>query len=556
MPIARVQLEDGRIARFEVPEGATEQDVLAAAAELNKPAPKQTDPVLNSPIGGLLRGLRDPIDAGAQLLTRGIEAISPAGSGMEAWARRQRENVEGINRQAEQDYRQNWRGGDVPSFDTGRVAGNVAATLPLAFAMPAGGATMAGRLAAGAGQGAAIGTLAPVDPDTKDFWGDKVEQAALGGVFGAGGAGVAEGLSRVIAPKVAPEVKALMDRGVTPTPGQIIGGAAQRAEEGFTSVPVLGDSIRAGQRRAVEQFNIAALDDALSPLGKSLPKGTEAGRDAVKAAGETISQAYDDLLPKLTAAVDQQFLGDLVNIASAAKSLPPARVEQLRSILDDKLVTNIGPNGVIPGEALKKIESELGRLARTYGSAADADQRLLGSVIRDTQGALRDLLRRSNPAYADQLAAINDAYSRFLRVENAAGRIGAQEGVFSPAQLNAAVRQMDGTRSKRGFARGDAVMQDLATQGQTVLGAKVPDSGTPFRVANMAMMGGGYLVNPALPLAVAAGSSAYTPLGQQIMATLLARRPAAAQPVADNVRRLAPLAAALSASSVPALAPN
>lgn len=105
-------------------------EVLAYAAR-NQP---QTfvDKVLNSPIGGVVRGARDVVDGGAQLLTRGLEAAMPSGSAAEAYFRDERKRVEGINREAERDYQQNWRRGEMQpnEFDTGRVAGNVLATLP------------------------------------------------------------------------------------------------------------------------------------------------------------------------------------------------------------------------------------------------------------------------------------------------------------------------------------------------------------------------------------------------------------------------------------------
>ena len=96
------------------PEGMTDEQIIKAIQSLQAPAaasavaPKAPesvqDKILNSPIGGVIRGLRDFPDAGAQLLTRGLEAISPAGSSMEAFAQSERRRVEDINRQAELEY--------------------------------------------------------------------------------------------------------------------------------------------------------------------------------------------------------------------------------------------------------------------------------------------------------------------------------------------------------------------------------------------------------------------------------------------------------------------
>lgn len=97
----------------------------AVPAAMPKTPESFTQKLMDSPVGGVVRGLRDIPDAGAQLLTRGLEAISPSGSSMEAFARSERRRVEDINRQAETDYQRNWRQGQMRQgeIDVGRVGG-------------------------------------------------------------------------------------------------------------------------------------------------------------------------------------------------------------------------------------------------------------------------------------------------------------------------------------------------------------------------------------------------------------------------------------------------
>lgn len=158
------------------------------------------DKLLNSPIGGFLRGLRDPIDAGAQMLTRGLEAVAPAGSDFERYMQEQRQNVEGINQQAEQDYKQNWRQGeDLGMIDTGRVAGNIAGTLPIAAAVPGAAATSTlGRVGYGAGLGAVSGALQPVDAPQSDFAEQKAQQVGIGAAFGAVSPFIADAIGKAV----------------------------------------------------------------------------------------------------------------------------------------------------------------------------------------------------------------------------------------------------------------------------------------------------------------------------------------------------------------------
>lgn len=161
-------------------------------------------------VGGVLRGLRDIPDAGAQLVTRGLEAIAPAGSGFETWARGQRENVEGINREAEREYQQEWRGGNNDGIDWGRVGGNVLGSGPAMAAAPLGtAATALGRAAQAARAGAIGGALQPTFED--DFWKTKAAQVGLG----AATAGIANPAIERVAGGAANLANTVMDKGRT-----------------------------------------------------------------------------------------------------------------------------------------------------------------------------------------------------------------------------------------------------------------------------------------------------------------------------------------------------
>lgn len=155
-----------------------------------------------SPIGGFVRGARDVVDGGAQMLTRGLEAVAPAGSNFEQWAKGERQQVEQINQGAEDDYRQNWRGGLPTGLDVGRIAGGIAASIPLAPAGAAAGASLLPRVAAGVKAGAIGGAVQPVDMKDRqdgDFWGTKAGQIAIGGVGGAASPFVADAVGKVAA---------------------------------------------------------------------------------------------------------------------------------------------------------------------------------------------------------------------------------------------------------------------------------------------------------------------------------------------------------------------
>lgn len=554
MATFRLQTPEGKLFEVEAPDMKSAAEALQThLSTVSKPFNPVEDS--RSFAAGAVRGARDLPDGGAQLMTHGLESLAPEGSWFHRFVSGQRELVDRINREAERDYQQNWRGNPV-----GRAFGGTVAMAPLAMAMPGAAAEGLGaRVASGMASGAATGALQPVGEETqpKDFWNRKLEQAATGGAAGAAAPVAAGAAARVISPNSAPAMKQLMDEGVKMTPGQMAGGWANRLEEGMQSIPIVGDLIKGARTRAVQTFDRAAINRALEPIGESLDKDTAVGRDAIAEARKKVSGAYDDLLPKLQVRADPQFVNNVQTLLGNTTHLEPGLDLQFRAIMRDKMLRNFSPGGGMTGQGFKESEGEIGRLANDYATSSVASERQLGGALKQLQAEMRDLLVRSNPTHADTLKNVNSAYANLLRVEGAASKAGADEGVFTPAHLSQAVRGLDPSMRKGSFARGEALMQDLADAGKTVLGSKVPDSGTPYRayVGLPAMLAASHYDPSGLSMlpAAAAGAvgAAYTRPGRALAEALLARRPAVAGPVASAVRSpaLTPLAAILAQSS-------
>ena len=510
------------------------------------------------------RGMQDIPDAGAQFMTRLFEQLTPTGSPIEQWAIEQRRKVENINRQGEQSYLDE-RG---PGFKGGRMMGNALGIAPAAYAIPSLGTSVPAVMGQGAAQGGLGGLFQPVErnpndyspplPDApepeltnKDYWKTKAAQVVLGAGLGGIFSGVGEIVSRLINPKAAQgDVAKLVEQGVYPTPGRVIGGAARTVEDASTSIPFYGDVVKGGQRRAVEQFNRASVNQVLDPIGEKLPGNVMTGTDSVDYAHRAVSAAYDKLVPSLTARADQQFLSDMGNLRSLAGNMVKERADQFEKILVDKALRKISPNGTITGESLKEIESELGRLAKDGLKSPDMDQRMLGAALREAQATFRDLIARSHPDLAPQLSANNEAWAKLVRIETAASRQGAMNrgGVFSPSELMSSVRQTDQSLRKTATARGDALLQDWARAGTNVLGPGIPDSGTPLRaIVSAGMIGGpaaaAAVLHPSLAI-LGAPALSYTSPAQALLATLLASRGPGAGVAADQLRELLPLLAA------------
>jgi hypothetical protein len=236
-----------------------------------------------------------------------------------------------------------------------------------------------------------------------------------------------------------------------------------------------------------------------------------------------------------------------------AQNLPAPQQSQFTNVLKNQVFGKLSPQGEMDGPTLKGVQSELGRISRGLTGDPSFDNQQLGQAIGEVKNIVEQSLPRNNAADAvKDLANANAAYANFVRLRAAAGSQGAMnnEGIFTAAQLNNAVRGADKSAGKGATATGNALMQDFSSAGQQVLGSKYPDSGTPGR-ALAAMMGPaalGQVMAPAYtaPLAAAMGVGAlpYTAMGQKIAQALLTVRPGFAVPVGNALTKYGvPLAA-------------
>lgn len=542
-----IELPDGTI--LEAPDNA---DVSAVAknylARQQKPAVAAQGP---SALESLGVGLRDPISGAAQLLERSLPqsvttAVNRFGNkladlGLPIARLPETNGMDALIQEREKAYQGKREAAGETGFDGWRAGGNLVTT---ALATRGLGAptTLGGKVAQGVGIGAATGATAPVTDNQDNFWQQKGLQTAVGGAAGGVVPVAGAGIARIIKPKTSVEAARLLDEGVTPTPGQILGGRWQVAEDKLTSLPIVGDAISSARRKSLDEFNRAALKRALEPIGGKVPK--DVGHEGIAAVREQISKAYDDLLPKMSFKADNEFVRGLNNLRSLASELPEQQAKQFDKILKTQVQGKMTPQGLMNGARLKEVESELGRLAKGYESDPSFDNRQLGNAINELQNLIRQNLSRSNPQYADELAKVNKAWANYTRLRGAAGMQGAVDGKFSPAQLSNAVRSQDKTVGKRAFSEGTALMQDLSDAGKSVLASKYPDSGTAGRAwLGAGTIGLGSVFSPTALVGLGAASLPYLPGGRQAMAGLLARRPQAAGLLADRVRAMSPMLA-------------
>lgn len=407
----------------------------------------------------------------------------------------------------------------------------------------------------GSAIGGMMGVLTPNEQGKSglDMLAEAPQKALVGAGGGVLGTGLGRGIANVVAPKLDAAVKRLIGEGVNLTPGQMMGGMAQRIEDKLTSVPLLGDIIQSSRTKGIEEFNKAAYRRALEPIGGKVPEST--GRAGMESVKNQISGAYDELLPKLTYKPDNQFLTSLSNFRNEIEGIDPDNAKKVADTVFDVVSKRLDKNGEVQGKAFKVIEEKLGGLAKTYRASQDADQKLMGDAYANALGELRQNLTRNNPQFAEQLNKINTSFANFARLRGAGSMANTQE-MFTPNQLAAAIKSADKSSGKGATATGKALMQDLSDAGVQVLPGKIPDSGTAGRAAINSALGallggGGAYTAQTQPVATGAAAllgtalaAPYMPGGRNLVTMLGGKRPQSIQKLADLIRESSPYLAA------------
>jgi hypothetical protein len=407
----------------------------------------------------------------------------------------------------------------------------------------------------GSAIGGMMGVLTPNEQGKSglDMLAEAPQKALVGAGGGVLGTSLGRGIANVVAPKLDAAVKRLIGEGVNLTPGQMMGGMAQRIEDKLTSVPLLGDIIQSSRTKGIEEFNKAAYRRALEPIGGKVPEST--GRAGMESVKNQISGAYDELLPKLIYKPDNQFLTSLSNVRNEIEGIDPDNAKKVADTVFDVVSKRLDKNGEVQGKAFKVIEEKLGGLAKTYRASQDADQKLMGDAYANALGELRQNLTRNNPQFAEQLNKINTSFANFARLRGAGSMANTQE-MFMPSQLANAVRAADKSAGKGATATGSALLQDLSDAGVQVLPAKIPDTGTAGRSAINALAGallggGGAASAQSYPVATgtaallgAAAASPYAPGVRNLVTMLGGKRPEVIQKLADLIRESSPYLAA------------
>ena len=506
---------------------------IAAAIKLitSGAAPKQpqtvTEKVLASPVGGVIRGLRDIPDAGAQMLTRGLEAIAPAGSSMEKFMQEERKRVEDINRQAEQAYQQEWRQGQMKAgeLDVGRAIGGALGT-----AIPATRAVQAANLLtapvrAGAVSGAVGGALQPVEKPEDSFLEQKATQIGLGGALGAGGGYLGDKLTQILFGRGAPSAATQAATGgttgggagsaqatisATPT-AQVTGGgvnlapvtpeagaaltAAQRAilergkALGFKTTPAQETGSRSllqmEARLESSPFTSGPFNTIKAENQQVLNRATAKaiGVESDELSNPVLAQAQRQIsdVYKRVATPDQRKLDQMTifnGIDLIDNAFEGLTTQPLKSNIFIKQLQDLAAKGQASGEQLQALSSKIGRRAKNEMTTASGD-RELGNALFQIKEMVDDALASGlSKAEQEAFAQARNNYRNLMTIRTASGVVNPSSGNVSGLNLASALTRKD----PQGFVFGQnqTPMYEAARFAQAFRPI-VGDSGTATR---------------------------------------------------------------------------
>jgi hypothetical protein len=389
--------------------------------------------------------------------------------------------------------------------------------------------------------------------------GNRATGAVQGGLAGLVGSVAGQGLVRGVGSAISPTGGKLSDlyaAGVRPTPGQrmiaagggkglpgLAGRAVNAAEEGISSVPIVGSAIRGARQDARDQFQIGAYNEALKEVGKKLPKGMKPGTAPYAFTKKAFDEAYDKARSGMRLAADEELSSQVGELAGELGNLAEPSIRRFESIVRNVLIRRV-QGDMLDGAALKKIQSEIGDTVRGIRKNQSGDGEL-ADKLEQLSGILDSAARRhSDPAAVKLLDETDAGYAKFVRIRDAAKARGGGAGEFSPTQFDRSVQKNTSGKHSDAYLRGDALMQDYAGQGMSLVD-RMPNSGSADRLfMGAGAAGGAAMIEPNTLGLLGVLGALYSPGVRKTTAGSMAPRGPKAKAIADQVRKRARIAGA------------
>ena len=278
---------------------------------------------------------------------------------------------------------------------------------------------------------------------------------------------------------------ALMDKyGIQLTPGMLSG--REGAERTMAGWPIVGSQVRERRNEALEQFNRAAFDEGLAPIGT---RTSAVGQKGIADAQQAVSEAYARALGGVNLVLDQPF-------AQQARGKAYSDLAKLRDIgpeLSQEVDAIFGryadPSGTISGEGLQNALQEFQTLKNSYKQDPRWAKRI-APQLDDISDAYAGLLERQAPENFNLFQRANTAYRNVSTLEKAV-ETAAEGDIFNPGNLRSATRQQTQKfGGKKASARGDRPFNELTMSALNVVPQRLDDVSMVGRLAAPVVLGG------------------------------------------------------------------
>ena len=147
--------------------------------------------------------------------------------------------------------------------------------------------------------------------------------------------------------------------------------------------------------------------------------------------------------------------------------------------MEKKIFSKI-KNGKLDGKTIKNLETELGRLERSYLPKGGFEGEIGIEYGNIKKVLLSELADQNNGA--KELQKINQAYGNLIPIKEAMASAIAREGVFTPAQLLRGIKKTDKSKYKTKSSKGNRPLQQTTDLANEIIGNAFPDSGTASRI--------------------------------------------------------------------------
>lgn len=540
MPIARFQLPDGRIARFEVPEGTTPEQAQQFIAQQDFGAPAEPRPK-REPVDVEAAG-QDAVRKQAQDMGGGDAIAMGAGNmfsrinrGLEQGYRTIIGDEEGLAKLKQRSEREEKL--YKPFAEERPVLTAVGSALPAAVAPAvAPSASVGGTLARLGAAGAAPQAL------SYGTAGERAENAATGAIGNViGGAVVPKALElgvnagktalKSLAGKITPEAMALYQR------AQQLGIPVNLAQ--------LGDSkFLKTLASTVEQIPLTGaagkLDTQRSAYNQAVARtfGEDADRitpEVYAAAKKRIGGEFNNLSGRNNLTVTPQFRQNVDQILKEAEATGSDDTVRAVRNISDRLNNQtaqgsaiVGTNGqpmnaptmIIPGKTYQSIDTELSNIIKGGGEKGFFAKRLRNEI----QGAFDQSISAADQGAWTQA---RDQYKNLKAVRDIVAK-DADNGNIPPTRLMSALNNSEA--GKEAMAMGTrGQLGELGQIGRQFVRDPIANSGTVPRAVSMGVLGGSAWTAPASTAAVAA-----TTIGTGRLVTKLINSPRVIQAVTSR----------------------